>query len=177
MTNKAYLFALSAAASAATVAGPQIAAAVCDCTLPGIAFTVHRTQGPETLVYQGSPSAGYEATLVQDDLWGFTTSTDSANQPQVWLDYALSTAGTYTTTATLCRVSYLGVYIACALQGSDTRTVTGYKRLEMNVPVSPNTGAIWGNAGSNTVWDVIKMRVVSPYTAFKPVQIPSVLCA
>lgn len=169
-----YYFALSAAASAAMAAAPGTAAAVCDCTLKGLAPTVIRTQGPETLAYRGSPSAGYDAHIVQDSLYGFTGGT----APRVWFDYEQQASGTYTTTAQLCRLDYTGVLIRCAVSATDTRTVTGSGAYEFPVPVvDAQNVPIWGTASPNSVWDLVRMHVVSPHSTFKPSNIPSAMDA
>jgi hypothetical protein len=163
--RNSYYFALSAAAAAAVVAGPGTAKAVCECTFKQIAPGIIKTTGPENIVYGGSASAGYDAVISQDTMYGFT----GTNTPAIWLDYWLSSAGTYTTTATICRVSYLGTQIACAPAGTDTVTVTGSTGKEMAVPV---TGT-FGRGGSNSAWDRVKMHVSSPYSAFNPMSIPA----
>lgn len=163
MHKNTYLFALSAAASAAVAASPGVAKAVCGCTLQDIKASVIRTQGPDSFVYLGSPSAGYDAQIEQDTMYGFGSHTGT---PQAWFDYDLLAAGTVTTTATLCRLSYTGSAVVCAPAGSQTATSPGFLHKEMSVPV---TGTFGSSVAS---WDLIKVHVVGPTSAFSPRGVP-----
>jgi hypothetical protein len=172
MHQNAYFFALSAASAAAVVAVPQIAQAICEFTLKGIAPAVFKSQGGDSFVYNGSPSAGYDAVIVQDNLYGFTGST----APSVYFDYYLNAVGNVTTSATVYRLSYLGTQIGSGLLSQQTyNCTTGACAKEMTVDVS----STWGIPSSNpprSVWDVLKVHV-SGVAAMSPRTLPVAIYA
>jgi len=171
MHKNAYFFALSAASAAAVVAAPEIAQAVCECTLGGIAPTVIKSQGAETFRYGGSPSAGYDAVIVQDNRYGFTGD----RAPKVYFDYYLSGTGTHVTNAQIFRVSYLGTQIGSGtlLQQSYTCT-SGACGKEMGPISVANT---WGVPSATfSAWDVIKVHV-SGSSVMNPRWLPSQMVA
>jgi hypothetical protein len=173
MHQNAYFFALSAASAAAVVAAPQIAQAICECTLKSIAPSVSKSQGADTFVYNGSPSAGYDAVIVQDSLYGFTCS----GAPQVWFDYYLNAVGTATTSATVYRLSYLGTQIGSGLLTQQTYNCTSGACAKEMGPV--NVSTTWGIPSSNpprSVWDIVKVHV-SGVSAMDPRTLPVLLAS
>lgn len=169
MHKNTYYFALSAAASAAVVASPQVAKAVCDCTVAGLVPQIIRSQGADAFIYNGSPSAGYDAILQQDNVWGFNGST----APSVYFDYWLSeTGGSWTTSAQICRTSYLGSQINCGLTKTQTVSPSGYTPKEMGPISVANT---YGPPSATlSVWDLVRMHVIAPSSNFGPRTIPAV---
>jgi hypothetical protein len=173
MDKNAYYFALSAAAAAAVTASPQVAKAVCECTLHGIAPSIIKSQGGGSFTYGGSQSAGYDAIMVQDSQYGFTGTV----APQVYFDYWLyaTAAGTYTTTAQICRESYLGTQINCGTTKSQAISNPGGTIDKEMGPISVSN-TYGAPSATLSVWDLVRMKVFAPANAiqFNPRSIPSV---
>lgn|GEM_PF-6195992 len=156
-----YAMAATVAAGTTAIAGTADAANTCTC----LNSNTIRTYGPGSFVYKGSATAGYEAEIVGDLLYGFISAMSSASVPgaAAWFDWEPTLQYT-TTRAWISKLSWTGVQVYSAPVAVRALT-TDMSHQEIEVPTTGVTNP------SNSVWDRYIMRVTSS-SAISPASLP-----